>query len=156
MTTPRPDTGRTERRAAEQPAAERPAETAAETTETPDPTRDTPEPETFPRAVVEELRRENAEQRVKAKRGDALAQRLVLAYAQALGRLADPSDLAYDEALLDGDGIPDPAKIADAVDELLTRKPHLGDRRPRGDVGQGATADAATVDLAGMLRSRAS
>lgn len=136
--------------------ATEPAETAPEGTEPPETTEGTPEdPETFPRAVVEELRRENAEQRVRAKRGDALAQRLVLAYAQALGRLADPSDLPYDEALCDDDGIPDPAKIADAVDELLGRKPHLADRRPRGDVGQGATGETAGVDLAGMLRARA-
>lgn len=113
------------------------------------------EPETFPREYVEQLRKENAEQRTRAKRGDALAQRLVLAYAQALGRLADPTDLPFDEELCDEDGIPDPARIADAVDELLTRKPHLGDRRPRGDVGQGATAETSTVDLAGMLRARA-
>jgi len=154
VTTPRPDTGRTERRTAE-PSAE-PAETDAEPTEPPDPTGDTPEDaETFPRAYVEQLRQEAADNRVKAKRGDALAHRLVLAYAQALGRLADPTDLPYDEELCDDDGIPDPAKIADAVDELLTRKPHLGDRRPRGDIGQGATAAESSVDLAGMLRSRA-
>lgn len=137
----------------EQPAEA--AEPAVEGTEPPEPTDGTPDPETFPRAVVEELRRENADQRVKAKRGDALAQRLVLAYAQALGRLADPTDLPYDEALCDDDGIPDPAKIADAVDELLGRKPHLADRRPRGDVGQGATGETTGVDLAGMLRARA-
>ena len=130
-------------------------ETAQTDAEAPNTATPTDEPDTFPRSYVEQLRQENAEHRTKAKRGDALARRLVLSYAQALGKLADPTDLPYDEELCDDDGMPDPAKIADAVDELLSRKPHLGDRRPRGDVGQGATADAATVDLAGMLRRRA-
>lgn len=115
----------------------------------------TEDAETFPREYVERLRQENADQRVKAKRGDALAQRLVLAYAQALGKLADPTDLPFDVALCDADGIPDPAKVSEAVDELIGRKPHLADRRPRGDVGQGATGDSSAVDLAGLLRSRA-
>jgi len=151
VTTPRPDTGRTERHAAEQPA-ERPAETAAETTETPDPTRDrdTPEPETFPRAVVEELRRENAEQRVKARRADEMSRRLHLELVRATGRLADPDDLPFDEAHLE-----DVEVLDAAIDDLLTRKPHLASRRPRGDIGQGATAEAASVDLAGILRARA-
>lgn len=152
MTTPRPDTGTTARQATD---PQEPAQRDAETPAGPDPTRDTPEPELFPREYVERLRQEAAEHRTKAKRGDALAQRLVLSYAQALGKLADPRDLPYDDALCDDDGIPDPTKIADAVDELLTRKPHLGDRRPRGDVGQGATTEAVTFDLAGMLRSAA-
>lgn len=124
-----------------------PAEGDAETTEPDDPTTD---PETFPRTVVEELRRENAEQRVKAKRADDLARRLHLALTTATGRLADPTDLAFDEAHVD-----DPAAHAAALDELLGKKPHLASRRPSGDVGQGATGTADTVDLAGILRARA-
>ncbi len=154
MTTPRPDTGRTDRPASAEQATE-PAQAAAEAPEQQTLAEDSPETEAFPREYVERLRQEAAEHRTKAKRGDTLARRLVLSYAQALGKLADPTDLPFDEALCDDDGIPDPAKIADAIDELLARKPHLGDRRPRGDVGQGATAEATTVDLAGMLRSRA-
>jgi len=144
-TTARPDTGRTEQRAAE------PAETAAEPTEPPDPTGDTPEDaETFPRAVVEELRRENAEQRVKAKRADEMSRRLHLELVRATGRLADPDDLPFDEAHLE-----DVEVLDAAINDLLTRKPHLASRRPRGDIGQGATAEAASVDLAGILRARA-
>ncbi len=144
-TTARPDTGRTERRAAE------PAETAAEPTETPDPTGDTPEDaETFPREYVERLRAENAEHRTKAKRADEMSRRLHLELVRATGRLADPDDLPYDEAHLE-----DVEVLDAAINELLTRKPHLASRRPRGDIGQGATAEAASVDLAGILRARA-
>jgi hypothetical protein len=100
---------------------------------------------------VVKLRQEAADARVKAKRVDDLAQRLHCALVAATGRLADPDDLPYDEAHLD-----DPEALAAAVDELLARKPHLASRRPTGDVGQGATPTAETVDLAGMLRAHAS
>lgn len=123
------------------------AETTADTELTTDPPVD---PETFPREYVAKLRQENAENRVKAKSADDLAHRLHLALVAATGRLADPTDLAFDPSHLD-----DPDALLAALDELVTRKPHLADRRPRGDVGQGATTDPATVDLAGMLRSRA-
>ena len=149
MTTPRPDTGRTERRTAE-PSAE-PAETAAEPTEPPDPTGDTPEDaETFPRAVVEELRRENAKYRTRAGQADAMSQRLHLELVRATNRLADPSDLPFDENHLEDVSILDAA-----IDQLLAAKPHLASRRPSGDIGQGATGSADTVDLAGILRARA-
>ncbi len=69
----------------------------------------------------------------------------------ATGRLADPSDLPYDEIHLD-----DETALTAAIDELLTRKPHLASRRPVGDIGQGATAASDSVDLAGILRARAS
>jgi len=145
VTTPRPDTGRTERRAAE------PAETAAEPTEPPDPTGDTPEDaETFPRAVVEELRRENAKYRTRAGQADAMSQRLHLELVRATNRLADPSDLPFDENHLEDVSILDAA-----IDDLLSRKPHLASRRPSGDIGQGATGSADSVDLAGILRARA-
>lgn len=107
--------------------------------------------ETFPREVVEKLRRENAEQRVKAKRADDLAAALWQARVAATGRLADPSDLAMPE----GADPLDAEAVAAAVDELLGRKPHLATRRPMGSVGQGPTTPTAGVDLAGMLRARA-
>ncbi len=69
----------------------------------------------------------------------------------ATGRLADPSDLPYDEAHLD-----DETALTAAIDGLLLRKPHLASRRPVGDIGQGATAASDTVNLAGILRARAS
>ncbi len=116
------------------------------------------EPETFPRSVVEELRRENAGYRTRAQRADALAERLMTATVReaTAGVLADPTDLptGQPDQLLGDDGFPDAGKIADAARELVTRKPHLADRRPRGDVDQGARTTSADVDLAGMLRAR--
>lgn len=108
------------------------------------------EPETFPRKVVEDLRRENARYRERAQRADQLGQRLHTQLVAATGRLADPSDLPYAEAHLD-----DEDALTAAVDDLLARKPHLASRRPSGDVGQGASPSGDTVDLAGILRARA-
>lgn len=116
---------------------------------------DDDEPDTFAREYVEQLRRENAAARVKAKRTDTLGQRLVASYAAQTGRLADPTDLAYSDDLCDEHGVPDEAKVAAAVDELLERKPHLASRRPTGDVGQGARPAEAGVSLAGLLRAGA-
>ena len=110
------------------------------------------EPETFDREYVQKLRDEAAGHRVKAKRADALAASLVTATAALTGKLADPTDLPYDEALLDEDGYVDEAKVQAAVDELVKRKPHLAARRPRGDVGQGARPEAQQEGLAGLLR----
>ncbi|QNK54290.1 hypothetical protein H7F30_12230 [Dermacoccus sp. PAMC28757] len=106
--------------------------------------------ETFPREYVEKLRKENADARVKAKRADDLAARLHTALVAATGRLADPSDLEFDDAHLD-----DADALNAAVDELLARKPHLASRRPVGSIGQGATAPADSVSLAGILRHNA-
>ena len=109
-----------------------------------------PEPDTFPRSVVEDLRKENAAYRTKAKDRDDLAHRLHTALVAATGRLADPTDLAFDET-----HISDEDALNTALDELLAAKPHLASRRPRGDVAQGAVISDDTVDLAGILRSRA-
>lgn len=117
-----------------------PTEETPEVTETPA-TTETPEPdenaETFPRSYVERLRRENAEHRTKAKRADELAAQLFTARVAASGRLADPADLPYAEALLDDDGA-----LNAAIDELVRAKPHLASRRPRGDVDQGVRETA--------------
>ena len=78
------------------------------------------------------------------------AQRLHTELVRATGRLADPTDLEFNEDHLD-----DPDALAAAVDDLLARKPHLASRRPTGEIGQGATPSAATVDLAALLRQRA-
>jgi len=125
----------------------------ADTTDTTGETDETTEaePESFPREYVERLRQEAADARVKAKRTDELATRLHGALVTATGRLADPSDLAFDEEHLD-----DEAALTAAIDDLLGRKPHLASRRPVGDIGQGATATSESVDLAQMLRARAS
>lgn len=138
------------------PAADPGVSTA---TDTPDPaagpegvgSADTPEPATFPRAYVEQLRKESAGYRDRARQADDLATRLHAALVGATGRLADPTDLPFDQAHLD-----DPEAMGTAMDDLLARKPHLASRRVRGDVGQGASGGSATsVDLAGLLRSRA-
>jgi len=96
------------------------------------------------------LREEAAGYRVKAKDRDDLAHRLHVALVAATGRLADPTDLAFDET-----HIGDENALTAALDDLLTRKPHLATRRPTGSVGQGATPTNAGTDLAGLLRSRA-
>src|ERR1044072_6083817 len=74
--------------------------------------------ETFPREVVEKLRKENGKHRQNAtaanERADALAQRLHLELVRATGRLADPADLAFDAEHLD-----DPETLAAAIDGLL-------------------------------------
>lgn len=98
---------------------------------TPDNTEDT-DPEVFPAKVVKDLRKENARYRERAQKADDLAHRLHTALVAGTGKLADPTDLEFDEAHLE-----DPEKLAAAVDELLTRKPHLRARRVAGDVGQG-------------------
>lgn len=113
------------------------------------------DPETFPREYVQQLRDEAAGYRVKAKATDALRDRLVTAYAAATGRLADPTDLPYDPELLDDDGLVDEPKVRTAVQNLLTRKPHLATRRPTGDVAQGARTDEPGLSLVGLLRGTA-
>lgn len=110
------------------------------------------QPESFDREYVQKLRDEAASHRVKAKRADALAARLVTASAALTGKLADPTDLAYSDDLLDGDGLVDDDKVRAAVDDLVKRKPHLAARRPRGDVGQGARPEVPEMGLASMLR----
>jgi hypothetical protein len=153
----------------DEPAPDTP--TDADPAPNPEPEPDTPEPatgdgdgatdpdgDTFPRTYVEELRRESAGYRERAGRADAALDRLAQATIReaTAGILADPTDLTFDaESMADDDGWPDPEKIAQAARDLVGRKPHLGDRRPTGDVGQGARTGDEPVDLAGMLRARA-
>ncbi len=106
--------------------------------------------ETFPREYVEKLRQENGKYRQRATDRDALAHRLHTALVSATGRLADATDLPFDESHLD-----DADALTDAIDALLERKPHLAARRARGDVGQGITSKSDPVDLAGILRANA-
>lgn len=108
------------------------------------------EQDTFPREYVEKLRDENARYRQRAGQADDLAAKLHTALVTATGKLMDPSDLEFNEAHLE-----DPEKLTAAIDELLEAKPYLGKRTPKGDIGQGASGASETVDLAGMLRSRA-
>lgn len=121
-----------------------------ETTE-PEVEEETTEPETFDRAYVEDLRKQAGDYRVKAKRTDDLAAALWTTKVAASGRLADPTDLTMPA---DADPL-DQAALDTAIDTLLTAKPHLAARTPRGDVGQGASGASTGFDLGGILRSRA-
>lgn len=105
--------------------------------------------DTFPREYVEKLRAESAKYRQRAGRSDELATRLHTALVAATGRLADPTDLPFNEAHLD-----DEDTLAAALDDLLARKPHLAARKVTGDIGQGTT-DTGGVDLAAILRRAA-
>ncbi|WP_137120916.1 hypothetical protein [Segeticoccus rhizosphaerae] len=125
---------------------------APEGTQQPEEQPEEEEPETFPRSYVEKLRKENAGYRERAQRADDLAAALWTSRVSATGRLADPTDLPMPEQ---ADPL-DAEAVTAAVDDLLTRKPHLAARRVTGDVGQGVSGRSATVDLAGILRSRAS
>jgi hypothetical protein len=108
------------------------------------------EPDTFPREVVEKLRQENGKYRQRAQQADTLAHRLHLELVRATGRLADPTDLDYDDEHLD-----DPDKLTEAIDDLLARKPHLATRRPVGDIGQGQRGAASQpFSLLQMLKER--
>lgn len=118
--------------------------------EPPEESQPEPEPDVFPREVVEELRRENAKHRQRAKAADALAQRLHAELVRATGRLADPTDLPFDEGHLD-----DPEKLTGAIEQLLAAKPHLASRKPSGDIGQGQRGTAAQpFSLLGLLKER--
>lgn len=104
--------------------------------------------DTFPRAYVEKLRSQNARYRERAKTADTYGRRLHAELVRATGRLADPSDLEFDEDHLD-----DPDALAAAIDDLLGRKPHLASRRPLGDIGQGARGNGTEpVGLLSILK----
>ena len=74
------------------------------------------------------------------------AHRLHTELVRETGRLADPTDLVFDETHID-----DPDALAAAIDDLLAKKPHLA----VGEIGQGATKSAESVNLAALLRRRA-
>lgn len=105
------------------------------------------EPDTFDRAYVEKLRQENGKYRQRAQRADNLAHRLHTALVEQTGKLADASDLPFDEDHLD-----DADSLTAAIDELLKAKPHLAARRIAGDIGQGASKPSDGVNLLNILR----
>jgi hypothetical protein len=111
--------------------------------------------DTFSAEYVTQLREESAAHRVKAKRIDSANDRLVAAYAAADGRLVDVEALAFDEALLDGDGLVDRAKVVDAIAALIEAKPYLASRTPATVLPQGVRADApAAPGLFDFIRDR--
>ncbi|KYH43676.1 hypothetical protein [Branchiibius sp. NY16-3462-2] len=134
----------------QEPAVDVETDTATTEPDTQDTTTED-EPDTFPRSYVEKLRKEAGDARAKAKDRDDLAGRLHVALVASTGRLADPTDLPFDE-----DHLTDPANLDAAIEDLLTRKPHLASRRPVGNIGQGVGAlDQTGPSLAGILRANA-
>lgn len=124
----------------------------AEGTDTGEATEESPDDdaEAFPREYVEKLRSQSAKYRDRSKVADALAQRLHTELVRATGRLADPTDLEFDETHLD-----DSDALTAAIDGLLERKPHLASRKPSGDIGQGHRGGSAEpFSLLGMLKER--
>ena len=110
---------------------------AAEITDEPADITQIAEPETEPEAPAK-LRREakNLRDRLKTaeNRAEDLARRLHSELTRSSGKLADPTDLAYDAAHLD-----DTEAHTAAIESLLETKPHLRSRVPSaGNVGQGA------------------
>ena len=114
--------------------------------EAPEPAEDA---DTFPRAYVEELRKESAGYRTRVKDLETKLHRLQV---EQTGALADPADLEFDAAHLE-----DPEALQAAIDALLEAKPHLKARRFAPDAAaQGAKASASSgVDLLGILRQNA-
>lgn len=106
--------------------------------------------ETFPRVYVEQLRNENAKYRTRAQQADDYAHRLHKVLVERTGRLADPTDLPFDEAHL-----ADEEALEAAISGLIESKPHLKARTVSGDIGQGVSVGADTVSLAGILRANA-
>ena len=105
--------------------------------------------ETFPRSYVERLRRENQRYRDQAGHADDYAHRLHTELVRATGRLADPTDVAFDaEHLADAD------QLDAAITALLDAKPHLAARRPAGDIGQGNRGTPGAFSLLDTLKSR--
>lgn len=107
----------------------------------------------FPRSYVEELRKESAGYRDRAKqaeeRADALAKRLHGELVRATDKLENPADLAYDADHLD-----DSDKLAAAIDALLNDRPYLRKRKVAGDAGQGPRGAETGVNLLELLRGR--
>lgn len=116
-----------------------------------DVSRETSESEDPPeKSEVGKLRRESANYRTRLReseqRADELARELVAARIRESGRLADPTDLDPDPALLE-DGALDAA-----IDDLIERKPHLK-ARSFGNVGQHERATPDGVSLGSLLRN---
>jgi hypothetical protein len=144
--------------ATEQPEAE--VDTTGETTPPEDatddvtPEEDTPpaddttdeDAETFPREYVQDLRQESANYRTQLR---TTQERLHRVLVEQTGQLADPADLPFDPAHLDGDN------LATAIEDLIAAKPHLKARRfDPGAAAQGPKQPKpADVDLLGIMRS---
>ncbi|MEZ0359890.1 hypothetical protein [Mycobacterium sp. SA01] len=106
----------------------------------------------FPRSYVEELRKESADYRTRAKeaedQADKLARRLHTALVTGTNRLENPTDLPYDAKHLE-----DPEALKAALDALLADRPYMAKRVVTGDAGQGNRGGAESgVSLLEMMR----
>ncbi|PJE23670.1 MAG: hypothetical protein CK431_09970 [Mycobacterium sp.] len=109
-------------------------------------------PDVFPRQYVEELRKESAGYRDRAKQADErageLAKRLHRELIAATARLENPDDLPFDAEHLD-----DPEKLSAAIDALLSERPYFAKRKVAGDAGQGPRGGSdGGVNLLELLR----
>jgi hypothetical protein len=113
--------------------------------------------ETFPRSYVEQLRKENAEQRQRAKNADKLRDDLLTGAIQGItnGIIFDPTDLPVEPEFWDEEtDRPNYERIRDAAVALAERKPYLA--RARGRVGQGRQPEPETgVSLHDIMRRAA-
>lgn len=111
--------------------------------------------ETFDKDYVQGLRHEAKSYRTRLRDTEQLAKQrgeaLLSARVAATGLLADPSDVAYTDELLDGD---DDALRAH-IDQLLTQKPHLRAVNTGGGGLPNRHEDGSTVSLASLLRGNA-
>lgn len=112
--------------------------------------------DTFPRPYVERLRARSAGYRTRATSAEArtaeLEQALYTERVRALDVLADPTDLPYDPEALD-----DPDALRAAVDDLVSKRPHLR-RRGVADSSTGHREQpdgSEPVSLLGIMRGGA-
>lgn len=112
---------------------------------------------TFDYDYVKSLREESQGYRTQLREQQSTAETLRASLwatkLAAMGKLADPTDLPMPEG---ADPTDDDAMSA-AVDDLLSRKPHLAARRARGDIGQHETpdSDGDSFSLLGTMQAHA-
>lgn len=110
--------------------------------------------QTFSADYVRELRREAAENRVRAKLTDAANDRLLASYVNHDGRLIDPDLITVSPELVGEDGLVDPVKVTAAIDTLIAEKPNYMRAKP-APVPQGVREEAPTErSLFALMRER--
>lgn len=106
-----------------------------------------PDPDTFDRAYVEDLRKESAGYRTQLR---AAQEQLHRALVEQTGLLADPADLPFDV-----EHLADPEALTAAIAALIEAKPHLKARRfDAGAAAQGPRVNGSEVNLADLMRER--
>lgn len=114
------------------------------------------ESQVFSAEYVKALRDESAGNRIKAKRIDEANARLLHSVAESDGRLVNATEIKLDDALLDVDGIVDPAKVRDAIAALIVGKPYLASRKAITVIPQGVQAETvAPISLFSLVAERA-